>query len=207
MIYCVIPRELEGELYEKMVEYYKDNPNVTVIVDRREGEDRRKGRVFGGKREIRDRRSARAGHLPGDRAARRRLVSYWVKRLDEVPLVPTDDPDDFDCTRSTSFGLGAFGANAFGGAAGTSVVAEHDERKSGQEELYVVIRGAARFMLNGEKHDMRAISVVAIPDPEVRRAAVATEDGTIVLAVGAPADSGFATTWNPANFGQLPQAD
>jgi len=60
MIYCVIPRELEGELLEKMVDYYKDNPNVTVIVDRREGEDRRKGRVFGGKREIRDRRRARA---------------------------------------------------------------------------------------------------------------------------------------------------
>jgi hypothetical protein len=41
MIYCVIPRELEAELYDKMVEYYKDNPNVTVIVDRREGPDRR----------------------------------------------------------------------------------------------------------------------------------------------------------------------
>ena len=60
MIYCVIPRELEAELFDKMVEYYKDNPNVTVIVDRREGEDRRRGRVFGGKREIRDRRRARA---------------------------------------------------------------------------------------------------------------------------------------------------
>jgi hypothetical protein len=60
MIYCVIPRELEDELFDKMVEYYKDNPNVTVIVDRREGEDRRKGRVFGGKRTIRDRRRARA---------------------------------------------------------------------------------------------------------------------------------------------------
>ena len=41
MIYCVIPRGLEDELYDKMVEYYKDNPNVTVIVDRREGRDRR----------------------------------------------------------------------------------------------------------------------------------------------------------------------
>ena len=27
-----------------MVEYYKDNPNVTVIVDRRDGPDRRKGK-------------------------------------------------------------------------------------------------------------------------------------------------------------------
>ena len=43
MIYCVIPRELADELYDKMVDYYKDNPNVTVIVDRRAGKDRRSG--------------------------------------------------------------------------------------------------------------------------------------------------------------------
>jgi hypothetical protein len=62
MIYCVIPRELEAELFDKMVDYYKDNPNVTVIVDRREGPDRRKGKSYGGKREIRDRRRVR---IPG----------------------------------------------------------------------------------------------------------------------------------------------
>ena len=60
VIYCVIPPELADELYDKMVDYYKDNPHVTVIVDRREGEDRRKGRSFGGMRTIRDRRRARA---------------------------------------------------------------------------------------------------------------------------------------------------
>jgi hypothetical protein len=43
-----------------MVEYYKDNPNVTVIVDRREGADRRAGKKGGGLREIRDRRRRRA---------------------------------------------------------------------------------------------------------------------------------------------------
>jgi hypothetical protein len=60
MIYCVIPRELEGELFERMVAYYADNPNVTVIVDRRSGPDRRRGRSFGGLRELRDRRRRRA---------------------------------------------------------------------------------------------------------------------------------------------------
>jgi hypothetical protein len=66
MIYCVIPRELEDELYDKMVEYYKDNPHVKVIVDRREGEDRRKGGSKGGKREVRDRRRRRLpGTFPG----------------------------------------------------------------------------------------------------------------------------------------------
>jgi len=66
MIYCVIPRELADELYDKMVEYYRDNPNVTVILDRREGSDRRRGSKAGPeakeRRTIRDRRRWR---LPG----------------------------------------------------------------------------------------------------------------------------------------------
>ena len=67
MIYCVIPRELADELYDKMVDYYKDNPNVTVIVDRREGPDRRAGQPaeeFKEKRQTRDRRRARPGSFP-----------------------------------------------------------------------------------------------------------------------------------------------
>ncbi len=35
MIYCVVPPELADDLYDRLVEYYKDNPNVKVIVDRR----------------------------------------------------------------------------------------------------------------------------------------------------------------------------
>ncbi|HYZ18731.1 MAG TPA: hypothetical protein VE615_04250 [Gaiellaceae bacterium] len=70
MIYCVIPQELAGELYDKMVEYYKDNPNVEVIIDRRTGPDRRtsRPRETGGKRETRDRRRPRAPgtFLPAD---------------------------------------------------------------------------------------------------------------------------------------------
>ena len=37
MIYCVIPRELEAELFQRMADYYRDNPGVEVILDRREG--------------------------------------------------------------------------------------------------------------------------------------------------------------------------
>jgi hypothetical protein len=59
VLYCVIPRDLETELYERLVEHYKDNPNVTVIVDRRGGRDRRGHQEYGGKRTIRDRRRAR----------------------------------------------------------------------------------------------------------------------------------------------------
>ncbi len=65
MIYCVVPEPLEGELYDKLAKYYEDDPNVTVIVDRRKKERREPGSTGGGQREVRDRRRARvAGEFP-----------------------------------------------------------------------------------------------------------------------------------------------
>lgn len=63
MIYCVVPEELAGELYEKLAKYYEDDPNVKVIVDRRKGTRRAPGSTGGGAREVRDRRRAR---VPGE---------------------------------------------------------------------------------------------------------------------------------------------
>jgi hypothetical protein len=71
MIYCVVPRPLSGELYPKLVEYYKDEENVTVIVDRREFDRRaryspsrtEKRDPEAQRRVVRDRRRAR---VPGD---------------------------------------------------------------------------------------------------------------------------------------------
>lgn len=57
LIYCVVPEALAGELFDKLTAYYVDDPNVTVIVDRRKGERRARGTGdFGGKRQLRDRR-------------------------------------------------------------------------------------------------------------------------------------------------------
>ena len=74
MIYCVVPRELEADLYDRLVTYYADNPAVTVIVDRREGPDRRRrGAATIAEREqriIRDRRRARpTGDFPSTEVA------------------------------------------------------------------------------------------------------------------------------------------
>jgi hypothetical protein len=66
VIYCVIPRELEEELFAKLTEYYKDNPNVTVIVDRRDGPNRRKrGEDAGEFKEKRQTRERRRARVPG----------------------------------------------------------------------------------------------------------------------------------------------
>ncbi len=67
MIYCVVPKPLEQELYEKMVERYAEETNVTVIVDRRVADRRARQARAGGvdpairqRRVVRDRRRARA---------------------------------------------------------------------------------------------------------------------------------------------------
>jgi hypothetical protein len=67
VIYCVVPPELEEELYAKLTEYYKDNPNVEVIIDRRTGPDPRHVKTAAeleieNKRMTRDRRRPR---VPG----------------------------------------------------------------------------------------------------------------------------------------------
>jgi hypothetical protein len=56
MIYCVVPEALSGELYDQLAAYYADDPNVTVIVDRRKGERRSRDGEAGGNRQLRDRR-------------------------------------------------------------------------------------------------------------------------------------------------------
>jgi hypothetical protein len=71
MIYCVVPRPLSGELYARLVEYYKHEENVTVIVDRREFDRRARYShsrasdrdAATQRRVVRDRRRAR---VPGD---------------------------------------------------------------------------------------------------------------------------------------------
>jgi hypothetical protein len=68
MIYSVVPQPLAEELYPKLVEHYRDNENVTVIVDRRKADRRaqRGGAVTADalqRRVVRDRRRAR---VPGD---------------------------------------------------------------------------------------------------------------------------------------------
>jgi len=65
VIYCVVPDDLAGELFEKLTDYYASDPNVTVIVDRRKTSRRGRSSSGGGKRELRDRRRPRIpGELP-----------------------------------------------------------------------------------------------------------------------------------------------
>jgi tetratricopeptide (TPR) repeat protein len=110
-----------------------------------------------------------------------------VIRIDDVETLPVLDGElDWHPLRYT-LGIRAFGMNAYTAAkAGDLVVEEHTEESLGHEEVYVVLAGRATFTLDGEDFDAPAGTVVHLSDPNVRRVARAAEDGTRVLAVGAP---------------------
>ena len=112
--------------------------------------------------------------------------------LDEIPTLRFDSDAEPDWKPLRHhLGIGAFGVNAWlAPGAGNQAVERHDEAPeeggtNGHEELYVVLRGTARFTVAGESFDAPAGTLVFISDPALVREAVAAEDDTVVLAVGA----------------------
>ena len=100
-------------------------------------------------------------------------------------------------------GIGAFGVNGFRAAGrGDAVIEDHVE-SPGQEELYVVLQGAATFTVGGEAVEAGPGTAVYVPDPELKRGAVATEDDTVVLAVGGWREKPYhSLPWEPIYLAQ-----
>ena len=98
----------------------------------------------------------------------------------------------------SELGIDAFGVRAMrAAAAGTEIIQEHDETGPGadrHQELYVVLAGHAVFTVAGEEVDAPQGTAVFVREPEARRGAVAKEDGTIIVAVGAPPGRPFRIT-------------
>ena len=119
-----------------------------------------------------------------------------IVALDDIPRAaePCDPSLDWRPVRD-HLGIRAFGVNAFlGHEPGDRVVELHDESGDlGHEELYVVVRGAARFVIDGEAHDVPAGSL-ALVAPGSTREAFATAPDTAVLVVGAKPGEPFAVS-------------
>jgi hypothetical protein len=134
---------------------------------------------------------------------------WWVRPLEEIPRIGPEEANDPEWyPLQHHFGLTAFGVNVYvARAPGDTLADEHDEKRSGHEELYYVTAGRARFTLDGEEHEVAAGTVVAVPDAEVPRAAVALEAGTILVAIGAPRQEAFKSTWGRRHFKGVPRAE
>jgi mannose-6-phosphate isomerase-like protein (cupin superfamily) len=112
-----------------------------------------------------------------------------ILRLDELAPAQVEGTGWFPI-RST-LGVRAFGINAYAGSAGARLINEHDETESlagaqRHEELYIVLRGGARFTVDSEDVELAEAEIVFVDDPSSRRRAVATRDETLVLAIGGP---------------------
>jgi tetratricopeptide (TPR) repeat protein len=128
-------------------------------------------------------------------------ASYVVVGLDDIE---SGDPNDgrvrLDVRRAV--GISSFGINAFRAVGDGHVIGEHDEAGVGaseQEELYVVLEGGATFNIDGERVEAPKGSFVYVR-PEAKRSAVATEEGTTILAIGGTPGKAFEP--RPAEFGE-----
>jgi quercetin dioxygenase-like cupin family protein len=108
---------------------------------------------------------------------------YDVAHVDELEELPINNGEFVWRPVRRRFGITAFGTNAYTARAGQRVVEEHTER-DGHQEMYVVIRGRATFTLGDDEIEAPAGTIVFVR-PGTRRGAVAIEDNTAVLAVGA----------------------
>jgi hypothetical protein len=125
---------------------------------------------------------------------------YRITSLDDIEPLPAPGTLSWLPVRH-ELGIGAFGTNAYvAKAAGDDVVEPHTEGPGGHEELYFVARGSATFTLDGETVPAPAGTYVFLPDPEVRRHAVADEPGTTVLSFGAPRGEVYSVSGWEARF-------
>ncbi len=108
---------------------------------------------------------------------------YEIAHVDELEELPINNGEFVWRPVRRQFGISAFGTNAYTARAGQRVVEEHYER-DGHEEMYVVLRGRATFTLGDDEVDAPAGTLV-FARPGTKRGAIAAEDGTAVLAVGA----------------------
>jgi hypothetical protein len=117
----------------------------------------------------------------------------------EYKVTHLDDLDYFEYRETRTgrirheLGITAFGINSWlGPNAGDRVIPEHAEDQEGdQDELYVVVRGRARFEVNDDTFDAPQGTLVYVPAGPNRRTAFAEEAGTTVVAVGATAGKAF----------------
>jgi quercetin dioxygenase-like cupin family protein len=110
-------------------------------------------------------------------------AGYEVAHVDELEELPVNNGEFVWRPVRRRFGITAFGTNAYTARAGQRVVEEHAETDNHQE-MYVVLRGRATFTLDGDEVDAPAGTIVFVR-PNTRRGAIAAEDNTAVLAVGA----------------------
>jgi quercetin dioxygenase-like cupin family protein len=114
---------------------------------------------------------------------------FTIKRRDELESMEGSGNATWHLVRKP-LGLEAFGINMVEIGPGGQIP-EHDEKGSGQVEVFAVLEGEGKYRLDGADHDAPAGSFVRV-DPDVTRTIVNDSDAPLTaLLIGVPADSGY----------------
>jgi len=92
-------------------------------------------------------------------------------------------------------GIHAFGINAFASGEDGTLVNDHDESETGQEELYIVLDGKVTFEVDGEAVEAHPGTLVFV-GPESRRKA--SGDGTVIVIGATPGEAYEGVEWGDA---------
>jgi quercetin dioxygenase-like cupin family protein len=127
----------------------------------------------------------------------------WT-HLDELDAIEMPDGFVWRPVRR-HFDIRAFGVNAYTATGpGGQIVEEHSEASLGHEEIYLVVRGRARFTVGDDEHELSAGQLAFVRDPSLRRGAVALTDDAAVLALGGkPGEPHQVSAWE-AMFAAVP---
>jgi hypothetical protein len=136
-------------------------------------------------------------------------AGYEILSLDDLDRAPQRGGGEMLRPLRRRLGFRPFGVNAWSAdAVGDKHIPPHEE-ESGHEELYVVVRGAARFTLGDETFDAAAGTLIHV-EAGTFRSATAAESETMVLVAGAtPGEAFVAGDWEAVHiaFAQLAAGD
>src|SRR5580765_7069905 len=116
-------------------------------------------------------------------------LNWKVAHIDEIERRGRDIPV------REHLGIHSFGINAFVCGEDGTLINEHDEAGSGQEELYFVVDGTATFEVDGETITAPQGTLLDVAAEAERKA---TADATILAMGGTPGEVYQAVDWGEA---------
>ncbi len=115
---------------------------------------------------------------------------YEILSLDDLDRVPYRGSGEVLRPLRRRLGFRPFGVNVWSAdAAGDKLIPPHEE-DSGHEELYVVVRGAARFTVDDKIFDAPAGTLIHVKSGTFRTA-TAAEPATMILVAGGKEGEAF----------------
>lgn len=114
---------------------------------------------------------------------------YAIKHRDEFEAMEGSGDATWKLARK-ALGTSAFGFNLVEIGPGGGIP-EHDEKQSGQVELYVVLEGEAVLRIDGEDHPAPAGTFASIEPPVSRTILNRSEEPVTAMLIGVQPEGGY----------------